>query len=176
MSGNSLLPYKFLRNSQKFIRQTGIPAHPWAAPSYSSQLSELTFEIFLQLQQTASWNISKTSDQLCSCLTIARWIIFKTSGAWSTLRGRLIKAKPALQFLLGRISVLDSFSCLLRFSLNVIRWLQKYHFQNLGPLLRFCRSLQRVLDQGEGRRHRHHDPKCVHVSRLYRLQSTTSWR
>ena len=25
--GNSLLPYKFLRNSQVFIRQKGIPAH-----------------------------------------------------------------------------------------------------------------------------------------------------
>ena len=28
VSGNSRLPYKFLRNSQEFIRQTGIPAHP----------------------------------------------------------------------------------------------------------------------------------------------------
>ena len=29
VSGNSLLPYKFLRNSQEFIRQKGISAHPW---------------------------------------------------------------------------------------------------------------------------------------------------
>ena len=29
VSGNSLLPYKFLRNSQEFIRKKGIPAHPW---------------------------------------------------------------------------------------------------------------------------------------------------
>ena len=29
VSGNSLLPYKFLRISQEFVRQKGIPAHPW---------------------------------------------------------------------------------------------------------------------------------------------------
>ena len=28
VSGNSLLPYKFVGNSHEFIRQTGIPAHP----------------------------------------------------------------------------------------------------------------------------------------------------
>ena len=28
VSGNSRLPYEFLGNSQEFIRQTGIPAHP----------------------------------------------------------------------------------------------------------------------------------------------------
>ena len=130
---------------------------------YFYNYNKLLLEIYLkhQINFAAAWQLP---------------LEFITSGAWSTLRGRLIKAKPALQFLLGRISVLDSFSCLLRFSLNIIRWFQKFYFQNLGPLLRFCRSLQRVLDQGDGRRHRHHDPKCVHVSRLYRLQSTTSWR
>ena len=29
VSGNSLLPYQFVGNSHEFIRQTGIPAHPW---------------------------------------------------------------------------------------------------------------------------------------------------
>ena len=34
VSGNSLLPYKFLRISQEFVRQKGIPAHPWAMSDY----------------------------------------------------------------------------------------------------------------------------------------------
>ena len=29
MSGNSRLPYKFVGISHEFIRQKGIPAHPW---------------------------------------------------------------------------------------------------------------------------------------------------
>ena len=30
VSGNSRLPYKFLGISREFIKQTGIPAHPWS--------------------------------------------------------------------------------------------------------------------------------------------------
>ena len=38
-----------------------------------------------------------------------------------------------------------------------------------------CWSLQRVPDQRKGRRHRHHDPKRLHVPRLDRLQLAATW-
>ena len=34
VSGNSRLPYKFVGISHEFIRQKGIPAHPWQKETY----------------------------------------------------------------------------------------------------------------------------------------------
>ena len=62
LSGNSRLPYKFMGISHEFIRQKGIPAHPWFMVSYLSIF-------FVIVVQTLHWVYTfLMAGTLCLCL------------------------------------------------------------------------------------------------------------
>ena len=95
MSGNSLLPYKFVGNSHEFIRQTGIPAHPCNDDDDGDRTVHAGLLIMVRREQRFNF-MAFTHFSCSSCLILLQPIQSYTRAAFVALELIFMKVHVAL--------------------------------------------------------------------------------
>ena len=95
VSGNSLLPYKFVGNSHEFIRQTGIPAHPCNDDDDGDRTVHAGLLIMVRREQRFNF-MAFTHFSCSSCLILLQPIQSYTRAAFVALELIFMKVHLAL--------------------------------------------------------------------------------